>query len=228
MDLNFETYKAFIFDFDGTLVDTEPAHYEGFVRALSEVGISYVSYEDHLKVYTGTGARFILTKELEKNNKDLSLMDGLLASKKAHYLNYIEHKQINPIKGAIEFLNELKKQKIKIGLVSGGGKQSISKVMESAGIPNVFDEMVTTDDNYKPKPDPDGFLIAAQKLAVAPNECIAFEDAINGIKAIIAAGAIPIALSTYISKDKFHESCGEVVVIQDFTDLVIQLPPNVT
>jgi HAD superfamily hydrolase (TIGR01509 family) len=222
INIDKQQYDTLIFDFDGTLVDTEPNHYEAFVKALEEIGINYVSYEDHLKIYTGTGSKFIFAKELEKNNKDADLLEALIKRKGEFYKSSLEENTPKQIDGAAAFLSKAKNMGFKIGLVSGGGLKDIKHVMEKAGIPDVFEVYVTQDDKYKPKPDPEGFILAVDKLKSTSDKSIVFEDALNGVKAALAADIKPIALTTYRSGDDFTQLDKSIKYISSFTDIYLK------
>ena len=224
MNTNIEKqkYNTLIFDFDGTLVDTEPNHYEAFVKALKEIDIDYVSYEDHLRIYTGTGSKYIFANELEKYKKDANLRDHLIERKGIFYKESVENNGVKQIEGASDFLLKAKELGFRLGLVSGGGLKDIQYVMKKAEIPNVFEVYVTQDDKYKPKPEPDGFLLALEKLKSFSDKSLVFEDALNGVKAAIAAKIKPIAISTYINKSKFQEVNESIYVIESFRDIWIK------
>jgi beta-phosphoglucomutase len=219
-DILTDKYKAFLFDFDGTLVETETLHHAGFTSALKEVGIEYITFEQHCSTYLGTGAKFIIASELKKHGKENDYsVDDIIARKKIFFKEILKRDGIKTVNGSINFLNSAKARGFRIALVSGGIKESILDVIKTTGIPDVFEEFITPADVAKPKPDPEGYLLAANKLGVQPEDCLVFEDALNGIESAKRAGMKSVGITTYISKDRLLEVDPSTVVVKDFTEL---------
>jgi HAD superfamily hydrolase (TIGR01509 family) len=83
---------------------------------------------------------------------------------------------------------DLSHGKIPFAVVSGGNRESVTNSLTTLGILDKFDTLVCSEDYVKPKPDPEPFLTAAQRLGVAPADCLVFEDTEMGIQAATAAG----------------------------------------
>ncbi|MDT3386288.1 MAG: HAD-IA family hydrolase, partial [Bacteroidota bacterium] len=82
---------------------------------------------------------------------------------------------------------------------------------------SLFDSVLTSEDFERSKPDPDGYLKAAKALGIEPNECVGYEDSINGLKAVRAAGMFCVGLATTNSREVVKPLAD--VVIDDFTQL---------
>lgn len=220
LTLDLQNIKAVIFDFDGVLVDTEKLHYESFEKVLKKYGIKYVSFEDHCKVYSGKGSKFIITHFIEKN--DLALNPESLVNQKLElFLQLCEQKGVSPINGVIDFIYQLQEKNIKYGICSGGDLKSINRILKLAKFPDVFSTIVSSEDVSKPKPDPEGFLKTAKKFEVPPKYCLVFEDAINGIEAAKVAKVQYIAVTSYLPQEKFKEVDPNIQIIKDFTKVKI-------
>lgn len=218
MNIELSQFKAIIFDFDGVLADTEKLHYEVFKTTLKNYGIEYVSFEDHCKEYSGRGTRYIITHFIEKNNSNAD-SQVLIKEKSELFINLCEQKGVKPIEGVIDFLNKLKQKNVRIAISSGSGMDTIKHLLKLANIPEVFDVITSSNDVTKPKPDPEGFLITAQKLAVQPKDCLVFEDAINGINAAKSAGMKYIAIANCIPEENFKQLDPSIQIIKDFSKI---------
>lgn len=216
---DFKNLKGFIFDFDGTLVDTEPVHFKAFTMQMKKMGHTYVTYEEHCKKYTGAGSRSIFTQEFEIQGIEADL-DQTINEKKQLYADLIAEADLNPIPGAVEFLQKVKKSGKQIAISSGSDIDSIRRSMDKANIPDVIQVFVTADVVTKPKPDPEGMLKASNRLGVEPKDCIVFEDAVNGVKAAITGGMTPVGVASCATEERFREVKDDIFVIKNFLELI--------
>ncbi len=169
--------KAVIFDMDGVLVDSLPAHYKSYVRIYSRLGINYTLKEFIAKDITA-GATNAIPRMLREHNKTADTKK-LLREK-----NRITIRQRIPLNdGILMLLKELKKKKYKLAVASGGTRDFASSMLKRNKIRKYFNAVVTGQDHVKKKPHPDIFLKAAKKLSVKPSECVVIEDAHDGVAA---------------------------------------------
>jgi HAD superfamily hydrolase (TIGR01509 family) len=176
------TFRAYLFDCDGTIVDSMPLHYIAWKKALSEWGCTFD--EDLFYAWGGKPAREIIS--------DLNTMNGLnmpvesLAEHKENlYFELLPQLQVIP-----EVLEIIQAQhgQIPFAVVSGGRRHSVVSSLTAVGLLDKFETIVGSEDYTNSKPAPDAFLIAAARLGVAPVDCLAFEDTDMGVQAITAAG----------------------------------------
>lgn len=187
--------KGYIFDLDGVIVDTAKFHYIAWKKIGEEFG-------------------FFLTHELNEQLKGVSRVDSLqkilnwagvtvsqekfdeLATRKNEdYLSYVAQMDENDIlPGVKSFLEEARRNGKKIAL--GSASKNARLILEKTGIISLFDEIVDGNDVTKAKPDPEVFLIAAQKLGVKNEECVVFEDSEAGIQAAKTAGMKAIGIGS--------------------------------
>jgi HAD superfamily hydrolase (TIGR01509 family) len=183
-------FDAVIFDCDGTLVDSMPAHFEAWCEALALYGAGGIFKED---VFFAMGGRPTLDIVVELNDEyDLKLDPAAVAlAKRAAFL-----KRLNTITLIEEVANfaESLRGKVPMAIATGGTRMVIEKTLQVVGISDWFEEVVTADDVVDGKPAPDIFLKAAKLLGITPTRCLALEDAPAGILAAQRAGMQVIAI----------------------------------
>lgn len=206
------TKKAFIFDLDGVIVDTAKYHFLAWKKIANELGIDFtlehnellkgVSRVRSLDIILGLGN--VKASEENKNK--------WLIQKNEDYLSYlvdIDESEILP--GVFPVLKYLKEKQQAIAL--GSASKNARPILEKTGILSYFDAIVDGNDVSNAKPDPEVFLIAAQKVGVSPENSIVFEDSIAGIQ----AANIGKMISVGIGEEKtLHEA---KYVFQDFTNI---------
>lgn len=183
-------FEAVIFDCDGTLVDSMPAHFEAWCDALAIHGAGGVFKED---VFLAMGGRPTRDIVVELNDEyDLRLDPEAVAfAKREAFLKRLG--SIGLIDEVSEFAESLR-GKVPLAVASGGSRMVVEKILHAVGVSHWFDEVVTADDVSEGKPSPEVFLKAASLLGVAPEKCLVLEDAPAGILAAQRAGmqVIPI------------------------------------
>lgn len=179
--------KAVIFDMDGVLIDSEPIHYLSNVTLLKKLSVDF-SY-DYYKQFIGSTCSHMWTCiardfNLEQSPEWLNTEGNKICEK------LVETNGYPPIEGAKELVCSIKKAGYKLAVASSSALKTIKKNMDSQGLTEYFDELVSGEDVANPKPAPDVFLKAAKMLGVEPGECLVIEDSRNGVLAAKAAGMI--------------------------------------
>jgi len=185
--------KAIIFDLDGVIVDTAKYHYLAWRELAIQLGFDFTEAQnEQLKGVSRVRSLEILLDignvQLEEAQKT-----KLLIEKNAQYLEYIEemdHTEILP--GIDDVLHYLKLNKIPFSL--GSASKNARLILETLDLLNLFDAIVDGNDVSTAKPDPEVFLIAAQKLGVEPDNCIVIEDAQAGVEAANKANMISVGI----------------------------------
>ncbi len=169
--------KAVIFDLDGTLIDSMRIWTQIDVDFLNRYG--YV-VPDWLESKV-EGMSFTETAIFFKKSFDIPLdIEEIKAVWNEYAVEYYAHKI--PLKeGALEFLEFLRQNKIKIGIATSNNRELVDIVLDSLKIRHYFDSIRTSCEVGKGKPNPDIYLKVAEDLEVSPNECLVFEDVPNGI-----------------------------------------------
>jgi beta-phosphoglucomutase len=185
--------KACIFDLDGVVVDTAKYHFLAWKRLTGDLGIPFTeSDNERLK---GVSRMASLNIILEIGGKKLSLpeKERLATLKNKWYIDYISKMTPGEIlPGTLEFIDELKRNKIKIAL--GSASRNTPMILDRVGMHDLFDAIADGNSVHKAKPDPEVFLKAASMLGVAREQCVVFEDASAGVKAALNAGMLCIGI----------------------------------
>ncbi len=172
---------AYIFDFDGVLVNTMEAHYMCYKKALEEYGVPIDKKQFYFQA--GMTGREQIRYFCHRADKDL---DVEAIYKRKNEIAKTLNNHVSPIVNNIQLLKLLKKECIPVAIATGSSRPSILPIMEKFDIE--VDAIVTSEDVKRGKPHPDLFLCAADKLKVAPHNCIVIEDSDVGIEAARAAG----------------------------------------
>lgn len=199
-----------LFDMDGVMIDTEPQYDKFWKHAADRYSIGIPNFE---KIIKGTTLPNILKKyfsEYTEAERDELVKD---IDKFEASMTYPE------IPGSVNFVNKLKEQGIKVGLVTSSTDTKLIGVYRDMHFDTLFDTIVSAARVVHGKPAPDCFLLAAKDLGVDPKDCIVFEDSYAGVEAGIAAGMKVIGLSTTHPADTLVDKC--VKVIPDFTNFDI-------
>jgi beta-phosphoglucomutase-like phosphatase (HAD superfamily) len=175
-------YQALIFDCDGTLADTLPAHYQAWARALRERGIELERswYHAHCGV---SAADFIeLIDRRHGGGIDRAALD---ADRIALYRSLVP--SIEEI-AAVADVARAHAGRVPMAVASGGLRALVEATLTALGLLPVFDAVVTIEDVPHGKPAPDLFLHAAQRLGVPAAACVVYEDSDQGVQAARRAG----------------------------------------
>ena len=185
--------KAVIFDMDGVIVDTMDLHRNAAIKSLSENGLE-VSLEE-IKKYDGIKSSEAFKKFF--SSKTDEEIDEML-SKKYEFLRK-QVKGIKPFPGFFEFLFRLK-GKCPLAVVSTSRKAFVEYVLEQIGEKDSFKVILGAEDVFRGKPDPEGYIKAAERLGVKPGDCLVIEDSIVGVKAAKGAGTKCVGVTNTFDK----------------------------
>ena len=179
--------QAAIFDFDGTLVDSMPLHFEAYRRTFAEHGLTLPS--ERFEQSVGGTASETIPLLLGDQRPPVSIPE-LHARKKAILAAMLADEEI-PV---LEFakLLPLLHGRVPVALASSGSRPGIDQMLGRLGWSHYFAVVVTGEDVEHGKPAPDLFLLAADRLGVAPSGCLVFEDTDAGLAAAAAAGMTAI------------------------------------
>ena len=177
--------KGVIFDLDGVIVSTDEFHFQGWKRLADEEGIEFTR-EDNMRlrgVSRMQSLEFLLEKTTRKYTDEEK--QEMAARKNSYYRELLQ--DITPdniLPGAMKIMEELKKRGIKIAI--GSSSKNTPRILLRIDLENYFDAVSDGNDIKRGKPDPEVFLIAAERLSLAPQECLVVEDAKAGIEAALA------------------------------------------
>ncbi len=187
LDIPSGDFAGYIFDLDGTLVDTMPLHFLAWDEAMRKAGIPGQLDEDLFYSLGGVPTRRV-AEIFGQHYKLPSLNADVVAhGKELLYLEKIA--QVKVIEPVAAFAREVAKTK-PVAIATGGQPEIALPALKAAGLDDIFKVVITPNDvpPGRGKPEPDMFVLAAQRIGVDPKKCLAFEDAEPGIRAATAAG----------------------------------------
>ena len=177
-------FAGYIFDLDGTLVDTMPLHYRAWDAAMRGVGLRCPLDEDLFYSLGGVPTRRVA--ELIAKHYGLTIEVEHVFQTKERLFTEIrsDAKLIEPVAA---FARRVAKSH-PVSIASGGTTDIVHPMLKLTGLAEIFPVVVTADDVVHGKPAPDMFLLAAKRMGVEPDRCLVFEDAEPGMRAAEAAG----------------------------------------
>lgn len=186
--------KAVIFDLDGVLVSTDELHFEAWKKLALELGIPNFTKEDNAR-QRGVSRMESLEVLLEKSDRQYAQENKiqLAEHKNAFYVASLDTLTPDAIlPGVNPFLAFLKEKGIRVAV--GSSSKNAPLILEKIGLEQQMDAVSCGLDTNRSKPEPDVFLIAAEKLGVLPQDCVVVEDADAGIAAAKRAGMYAIGV----------------------------------
>jgi HAD superfamily hydrolase (TIGR01509 family) len=176
------SFRAYLFDCDGTIADSMPLHYRAWKKALAEWNCEYP--EDLFYSWGGKPVRQIITGLNEMYGLKMPI-EALAERKESLYLE-----QLPQLKAIPEVLEHIEAQhgRIPFAVVSGSKRESVVGSLTALNLLDKFDTIVAAEDYENGKPAPDAYLLAAARLGVPAKDCLVFEDTALGIQAATAAG----------------------------------------
>lgn len=175
-------FRAYLFDCDGTIVDSMPLHY----RAWSQTLAAYGCHFDEQLFYSWGGRPTVDIVSSLNQMQNLSMpVEKVAHDKEILYFELLPELQIIP--EVVEHILENHK-KIPFAVVSGGRRDSVVNALTTVGLLDRFEAFVTSDEYKNGKPAPDCYLMGAERLGVDPKDCLVFEDTEIGLQAARAAG----------------------------------------
>lgn len=177
--------KAFIFDMDGVIIDSEPIHFEIDVETMKYFGVTITPHElERFVGMTNPEMWSILKQDYGLPQSVSEIIEYQLKSK----IELIRSIDLAPIEGIQELIFDLKQNNISIGLASSSPISFIHEVLRKYNFFEYFDSIVSGEEVAKGKPAPDIYLEASNQLNINPSECWVLEDSKHGIQAAKSAG----------------------------------------
>ena len=177
--------RAFIFDMDGVIIDSEPIHRQVHKEIMNTLGVNISKGE--LALYAGATNEYIFTKLKERYGIKESVSE-LMDYKSKLIINKVKEESLEPINGIRELLNALRKNNIKTAIGSSSPRSLIEAVIDKFNLHGAFDCIVSGEEVERSKPYPDVYIEVSKKLGINPEKCIVVEDSHNGVQAAKSAG----------------------------------------
>lgn len=183
-----ETAKGLVFDCDGTLLDTMPIYFQSWSRACDELGLTLPVERFYSFAGVPVNGIFqtLIDEQYSADDEKKPTAEYCEQVKRRHH-DEIEKEGL--VAGPIDIVVNLARKyhgKLPMAVASSGWRDHVLDGLERNGIVHLFDAIVTTDDDAvkEPKPAPDIFLVAAERIGVCPTKCVGFEDADLGMAAV--------------------------------------------
>jgi len=205
--------KAVIFDLDGTLLDNNQIHFNAWKKYLKDNGME-ISDEDFKKNISGRTNQDAVAHIYKKDMSEEEASKYYLEKEEIYRKMY--EKDIAPIAGLRDFLEDLNNHNITMAIATSGIQLNIDFMFEYVPIKKYFKKIINAADITKGKPDPEIFTKTAEKLHIPAENCIVFEDSMAGVKAGKAAGMKVVALTTSHTPEELNEAD---MVIKDYTEI---------
>jgi HAD superfamily hydrolase (TIGR01509 family) len=204
--------KAFIFDLDGTLANTEMLHYKAWKKALLQNGVNRFPFETFLN-FVGTSNEKVATDYIASDGLKKSVPE-LVREKQSIYIDLIP--EIRLCEGVEEILERYERTML-MAVASSSHKKEVMAILEAQCIAGYFREVVGGDMVEKKKPDPEIYFKTQALLGVSPEECLAFEDSTHGLNAAKNAGMYGIAIPNEFTRD--HDFTRANCVLDSFSQV---------
>jgi beta-phosphoglucomutase-like phosphatase (HAD superfamily) len=175
--------EALIFDCDGTLCDSMPAHFAAWTQVLSPLGME-LDLQQYLK-FAGTPSRRVIPMLARAQGFEIEDFEAINRAKEDAFLDSVH--LLQPIETVVQIARE-NRGVLKMAVASGGVRRLVMQQLDQIGATDWFETIVTAEDTDRHKPDPDVFLEAARRLGVTPERCRVYEDGEPGIEAARRAG----------------------------------------
>lgn len=212
---------AVIFDMDGVIVDSNPAHKIALNQFCEKYGYELTD-------------EYLANNIYGRTNKDW--ISNLFGDLKDHEWQKYEHEKealfreiyasdITPVNGLMPFLNLLDEYNIPRAIATSAPYENVEFVFEKTGIGSYFEIILDESDVVVGKPDPQIYLKTVRALSYPADQCIVIEDSVSGVEAAKKAGCKVIGITTTHTEDEFESTD---YIINDFTNLTLDILKEVT
>ncbi|MBB6634746.1 HAD family hydrolase [Cohnella thailandensis] len=202
--------RAIVFDFDGTIMDTESVAYDAFRGIFNEYGLE-LSLAKWAKGI-GTWGAYDPYKDLEEQTGLLLNREELNRQYEMSFAEKVKNVEVRP--GVVAVLEEASRRGFGLALATSSYRKNVIPHLEEKGLLHYFQAIHTADEVEKVKPDPALYKLAIASLKVRPEEAVAIEDSVNGLRAAKAAGLFGLAVP------------NELTAFMDFSEADLTIPTS--
>lgn len=206
--------QALIFDMDGTIVDNMQVHTAIWLELLAEFGVEMTPHQFQAATAGNTNAE-VLRKLVNPHMSDAEVA-RIAHEKETRYREQFRP-FLQPVAGLIALLQQAQQANVVTAVATAANQPNIKFVLDGLNLRPYFATVVGADDVARGKPEPDLFLLVAERLGLSPEHCLVFEDSLAGLEAADRAGMHSVAMTT-------SHPAGEMMIfptvrqaISDFT-----------
>ena len=185
--------RAILFDMDGVLVDSEPAHAAATNDALRQLGLPEVDAAGYERAFFGRPDHESFAAYFARIGQPANRLDDALHLKQEAFARRFLA-EVRPFEDGIEALREAHARGYLVAVVTGARRSELLLVLERFSLGELVDTALSADDVERGKPDPLPYLMAAQRLGIDPDACLVVEDTPAGVEAARAAGMTCLAV----------------------------------
>lgn len=205
--------KAVIFDWDGTLNDSLWAIYKTYFICIKKMKLPELSLSKFKKLYESDYRKFELKIGVTSDKREM--FDKL-------WVEVYKKQKAKLFPGVKKFLIKIKYGHL-LGLVTGGSSGRLKEELRDYGLNGIFDVIITSEDCYKKKPDPEPLRICAKKLDIQPKDCLYVGDMNSDIIAAKNAGMISVVVNWgYLNDSELHKFSPDIIVksLDELEDII--------
>ena len=205
------TMKAALFDFDETMIDLEREHDFAHRALCRDLGCNYDDLPETFRF--GSGRRIVDDiAEMRNFFGWTTAEDELYEMRHRHFLEALKNPDLQLMPGVEHVVRELYSQGVTLAITTSAAGDAVDLLLKRFGIRELFALIVDGTEVTAGKPDPEGYLLTARKLGIAPEECVVFEDSHVGVLAAKAAGMVCVAVRNPRARMPQDLSAADVVI----------------
>lgn len=193
---------------DGVLVDSAEAHRRAWQQLGDDIGTPF-SAELFQRTFGQRNASIIPTWLGDVTPERFAELD---ARKEALYRQVVRQGAVRVYGGVRDLLGALRELGVRLAIASSGPRENIALVIDVMGVGALIDAVVAAEDVHRGKPDPQMFVMAAERVGVPASGCAVIEDSVHGIEAARRAGALAVAVLTSTPREQLVTAGADVVV----------------
>ena len=198
-----------IFDVDGVIADTEAVNARASIKVFADLfGVEGVMRED-FEAGLGRGAEEYVKAAAQVHGLELTdeQVEQATQLRQDYFLDILSEEPLPPFPGVLELMNEaMQREDFRVAIATSGTLEKSRAVLNAVGVPYQKMVYINGNDVKNKKPDPELFLIAAERIGIEPTHCVVIEDAPNGVQAAKAAGAKCIAITNSTAAAKLAKA----------------------
>ena len=209
-------YRALLFDLDGTLAETDSLHLPTWADVLEPYGVR-VDEEFYRESISGRNTSEIVRDLLPELSDEENRSVG--EAKEARFRERAT--DLEPLPGLVGFVERGRERGMRVALVTNAPEENVQAILLALELRDFFDTVVLADEVEAVKPDPAPYKAALERVGVAAQEALAFEDSVSGICSSVAAGIPTVGITSSQVPEKLREA-GAFMTVDDFTDPRLQ------